>query len=124
MCGWNSANYMNQDSVCASASADILFVSDDGVELWFWGNHPCSYCKSLYWKVHCQFMRMLGERILYRGGCRTKAMMSIVLFYWCWSEVAKSLPGAQPSSSSGSELEAVFVPRQQAWARGGPWMVP
>ena len=46
MCGWNSANYMNQDSVCDSAFSDIPRVSDHGVELWLWGNHPCTLCKT------------------------------------------------------------------------------
>ena len=69
---------------------------------------------------------MLGERIFYRGGCRAKAMMSIA-FFWSWSEVAQNPPDAQPSSSSGSECDAVLGPRQpglgQGWSLDGALMV-
>ena len=48
------------------------------------------------------------------------------LFYWCWSEVAQHIPDANPSSSSGSECDAVSCPRSPrhlGLSLDGAWIV-
>ena len=114
MCGWPSANCIDQESLCNSTCSDITYVGDHGIELWPRGLLACKKMQKslLAGALGPPQDARCGNIIISKHPERLHDVDRF-FFHWCWSEVALYLPDecGHPSSSSGSERDPVLGPR-------------